>query len=268
MREKIRLIDTHAHLTDRRFRRDQEEVILRARNSGLVAIVNVGYDVASSKDGLDLAQQRSWQGRIFPTVGVHPHNAESITGADWRELERLARLSQVVSVGEIGLDFYRDLSPRRVQREAFRRQIAIARDAGKPIIIHDRDAHNDVLRILRDEGASRCGGVLHCFSGDWHMAKACLDMGFYISIAGPVTYNNSGSLQDIAARIPLDRLMIETDCPYLAPQFKRGQRNEPAYVEEVAKKIAALRGIDLMEVAEHTTENAVDLFSLPLEGGQ
>lgn len=251
------LFDTHAHLDSGQYQDDREEVIARARDAGVGLICNVGYDLPSSRRSIAIA--RDHEG-IYAAVGVHPHDASTLDEGALDALRSLAGDPRVVAIGEIGLDYYRDLSPRKVQKEAFRRQIALARQLKLPIIIHDRDAHQDVMAVLREEGARNAGGIFHCFSGDAAMARECLELGFHIALGGPVTFSNGGRAQEVARVVPPDRLLVETDCPYLAPAPYRGRRNEPAYVRLVAEKIAALRGLDPEELAAGTTENALRLF--------
>ena len=254
------LIDTHAHLSDEAYDGDRKEVIARARAAGVAQIVNVGFDLDSSRKAAALAREYDF---IYAAAGVHPHDAARAPAGYLAELEALARGRKVVAVGETGLDFYRNLSPRPEQRRVFREQLALARELELPVIIHDRDAHEEVLKILRQDGLGPAGGVLHCFSGDWEMARECLRMGFYISFAGVVTYPKSTQLQRIAVDLPPERLLIETDCPYLTPAPLRGKRNEPALVRRVLEQIAGLRGMPAAELAQLTTENARRLFRLP-----
>lgn len=259
------LIDSHAHLDFSQFDRDRAQVLERAWAAGLVAIVNAGADLPSSRAGVELAQK---QPRVYASVGIHPHDAKELTAEALAELESLARAPKVVAIGEIGLDFYRDLSPRAAQRKAFESQLALASRLNKPVIIHDRDAHAEVMAILRDWASTLARpekGVLHCFSGDLEMAQQAVEMGFLISIAGPITYQNSRKLPEIAAALPLSRLLVETDCPYLAPHPHRGKRNEPAYVALVADAVARARGSSAHEVGGATTANAARLFGLELQ---
>jgi TatD DNase family protein len=216
---------------------------------------------------VDLAESHD---TIYATVGVHPHNAKTVDGATLATLRELAQRPKVVAIGEIGLDFYRDLSPRNVQRRAFQAQLGWAAKIGKPVVIHDRDAHDEILEILTDWANGPAPvpldgrlGVLHTFSGDLAMAEKAIDLGFYISISGPVTYSNARQLPDIVRALPLDRLLVETDCPYLAPHPYRGKRNEPAHVQWVAKRIAELKNQSFEDVAAATTANAQRLFDLP-----
>ena len=262
----MRLIDTHAHLDFDRFDADRAAVIERARSAGVVAIVNVGADLPSSRAAVRLAGEYE---HIYAAVGIHPHDAKKLDGAALAELRELAQQPKVVAVGEIGLDFYRDLSPRDVQRRAFQAQLAWAAKLGKPVVIHDRDAHEEIMAVLAD-WAAELGraplagrlGVLHTFSGDLAMAERAIDLGFYLSISGPVTYHNAGQLREIVGALPLDRLLVETDCPFLAPHPHRGKRNEPAHVRLVAERVAELHGISLDELAEATTANACRLFGV------
>jgi TatD DNase family protein len=261
---KLALIDTHAHLDFPQFDADREAVIERARRAGVAAIVNVGTDLVSSRRAVALAQEYP---DVYAAVGMHPHDAKKLDGAALAELRELAHHREVVAVGEIGLDFYRDLSPRDVQRRAFQAQLAWAAKLAKPVVIHDRDAHDEIMEILSDWAAGLKNsplagrlGVLHTFSGDLAMAEEAVALGFYLSISGPVTYKNARRLPDVVGALPLDRLLVETDCPYLAPHPHRGKRNEPANVRLVAERIADLRGVTARELAAATTANAQRLF--------
>ncbi len=254
------LVDTHAHLNSDRYRGDLDQVMARAAAAGIGRMVVVGYDLETSRKAWELARRH--QG-IAAAVGIHPHDAAKADLDALQEVSRLASLPETVAVGETGLDFYRDLSPRTEQERSFRVHLSLAARLRKPVIIHDRDAHADVLRVVRAEGGlGPAGGVMHCFSGDWALAEECLALGFHISIAGPVTFDSARGLQEVARRVPLNRLMVETDCPYLTPQPHRGKRNEPAYVRHVAEKIAELRGMSFPELAAATTANAEALFGL------
>lgn len=255
----MKLFDTHAHVDSSQYRDDREAVIQRALDAGVDLILNIGYNEATSRRTLDLAARYPF---MYASVGIHPHNAAEMTENTYVLLKEMAKDPKVVALGEIGLDYYRDLSPRDTQAEVFRRQIALARELRLPVIIHDRDAHRDIVAILKEEKASEVGGVLHCFSGDWVMARECLNLGFHISLAGPVTFQNGLTAQEVAKLVPPDRLLIETDCPYLAPVPHRGKRNEPAHVRLVAEKIAALRRMPPERLAEVTRENGMRLFRL------
>lgn len=257
------LFDTHAHLNDAAFDIDREEVIKRAKEKFNVhLIVNVGYNRETIPGCLELAETHDF---IYAAIGWHPHDADRLRDEDLDWLEELTQHKKVVALGEMGLDFYRDHSPRDIQARVFRRQIALAKKVKMPIIIHNREAHSDVLRILKEERAEEVGGVMHCFSGDWETAKECLDLGFYIGLGGPITFKKADDLREVARKIPLDRLVIETDCPYLAPEPKRGKRNEAGYVSFVAEKLAVIRGMSPEQLARQTTENACRLFNLSNE---
>ena len=264
------LVDTHAHLDHPKFDGDRDGVLDRAQEAKVAAIVTVGADLLSSRQAVELAARHE---PVYASVGMHPHDAKNLDGATLAELRQLGQQPKVVAVGEIGLDFYRDLSPREVQRRAFQAQLAWAAKLGKPVIIHDRDAHQLVMDILSDWAAGLSGsrldgrlGVLHTFSGDLLMAERAIELGFYISISGPVTYHNARQLPDIVRALPLDRLLVETDCPFLAPHPYRGKRNEPAYVRLVAERVAALKGVSLDELARATTANAQRLFDFEVRG--
>lgn len=253
----IILVDTHAHLDMKEFQNDREEVIKRAYDTGLVAIVNASFDLASSRRSVSMAGKYQC---VRALVGIHPHDADKVFDGYLDELHSLALNPAVVAIGEMGLDYYRDLSPRLRQQKVFREQLALARELDMPVVVHDRDAHGDLMNILVKDGVPDRGGVMHCYSGSWEMAQKCMQMGFYISIAGPVTYPKATRLKDIAARLPLDRILIETDCPFLTPQSNRGKRNETAYVKYVAEEIARLREMPIECFARATTDNAEMIF--------
>jgi len=255
------LTDTHTHLDFPEFDGDRERVIEQALAAGVRAIVNVGTDLDSSRAAVALAGAHP---QIYAAVGVHPHDAKTMTVEILEELRTLAKHPKVVAIGEIGLDFYRDLSPREKQRQVFEQQLALASETGKPVIIHDREAHKEVMAILRRwaEGCQQPVGVLHCFSGDLAMAQEAIKLGFYISIAGPVTFPNARRLRELVRQLPLEKLLVETDCPYLTPHPHRGKRNEPAYVKLVAQEVTHIKGLTLEEVARVTSDNARALFAL------
>ena len=253
------LADSHAHIDDERFDADRDEVVARALAAGVSLIVNIGADMASSARSVALAEK--YPG-IYAAVGMHPHDSQDMKETDYRQLEQWANHPKVVAIGEIGLDYHYDLSPRPVQKEVFLRQLDVARKTGKPFIIHEREAHADMLDIIR-YAARGLNGVFHCFSGSVETAREYLKMGFYISVAGPVTFPKSVKTKEVAKAVPLDRLLVETDSPYLTPQPFRGKRNEPAYVRLVAEEIANLRDISLAELAETTTANVRRLFNIP-----
>ena len=253
------LIDTHAHLDNGRFAADLPQGVEAAKAAGVSHILTIGCDLASSKTSVELAAAYE---EVYAAVGIHPHDAREATGEAMVELKVLAQQDKVVAIGEMGLDYYRDHCPHDIQQTAFRRQIALAIEMDLPIIVHDREAHQDVLRILQEEQAQRVGGVLHCFSGDLAMAQACIDLGFYISFPGTLTYPANQALRDVAEAISTDHLLLETDCPYLAPQPLRGQRNEPAFVRHTAEELARIKGLSLEDIARTTGLNAFRLFGI------
>jgi TatD DNase family protein len=253
-------IDTHAHLDNSRYDDDRQDVIDRAIQSGISHMITIGCDLSSSRASVKLAQEHS---AVYAAIGIHPHDAAELDVAALNELKTLAGQSaKVVAVGEIGLDYYRDRCPRDVQKCAFRQQIRLAREIGRPIIVHDRDAHRDVLDILREEKASEVGGVLHCFSGDLDMAGECMEMGFYLSFPATITYPKNDDLRDVVASVPTDRLLIETDCPYLSPQALRGKRNEPALLRHTAEEVARIKGLTMEDVSRITNLNVYRLFGI------
>jgi TatD DNase family protein len=253
------LIDTHAHLDSGQFAADREAVIARADENGISHILTIGCDLVSSTASVEIAAAHP---TVYAAVGIHPHDAGEADTAGLAELRRLANEPKVVAIGEIGLDFYRDRSPREVQRQSFRQQIRLAREVGLPVIVHDREAHDEVLQILRGERASEVGGVLHCFSGDIAMARDCLELGFYISFPGTITYPKNEAAREVVRAMPIDQMLVETDCPYLAPQACRGRRNEPAFVRHTAEAIAQIKGLTIEDVARITTLNAFNLFGI------
>jgi TatD DNase family protein len=254
------LIDTHCHLDFDDYASDRSQILARAKQAGVEKVITIGIDIPSSRRAIELAEDN---GAVYATVGIHPHNARPLSDKDTQELMSLGRQPEVVAYGEIGLDFYRNYQPRSIQISCFREQLEVARQLDLPLVLHDREAHEDVLDILREHKAWEMGGTMHCFSGDWSFARRCLDLGFCLSIAGPVTFAKSITLQDVARNCPLDRLLLETDAPFLAPVPKRGKRNEPAFLIHTAEKIASLKKTDLVEVARQTTLNARALFKLP-----
>lgn len=252
--------DSHAHLDQHAFDYDREQVIRDAAAAGVHYVLNPGADLESSYAAVELAQQ--YEG-VYAAVGVHPHDAKSMDEEMLTTIELLSHRPKVCAIGEIGLDFYRDLSPRDVQEHWFRQQIRLAIKRNLPIIIHDRDANDAVLRVLKDEKAFQVGVLMHSFSGSVELARQYVKLGAYISISGPVTYKNARIKREVAAEVPLDRLMIETDAPYLTAEPKRGMRNEPAFVRYTADKIAEVRGISPEEVAHVTLENTKRFFAIP-----
>jgi len=256
VRSLVRLVDSHAHIHSPQFDADREDVVARALESGLVALLDVGTDLDTSRAAVALAERYEF---VFAAVGVHPHDAAALAPGVLDELRVLAQHPKVVAIGEIGLDYYRDLAPREIQRHAFAEQLVLAQELGLPVIVHSRDAHEDVLAILAERGGR---GVLHSYAAGLAHLDEVLDLGFCVGISGPVTFRRSQKLRDEVATVPLDRLLIETDCPYLAPEPHRGRRNEPAYVLHTAEAIAAARHMSLEALAEATTANACSVFGL------
>jgi TatD DNase family protein len=260
------LVDTHAHVQMRQFDADREAVLAAAFANGVAQLVVPGVDVASSRSALALAGAHP--GRVFAAVGTHPHDASTLDTDALQAERELAREPGIVAIGEIGLDFYRNLSPPEVQRDALVAQLALARETQLPVILHNRDSHAEMIALLRAHGQG-VRGVFHCFIGDQQMARDALDLGYWLSFAGPLTYPRNTALAEVAAWAPLDRLLVETDSPYLTPQPFRGKRNEPRHVALTAQRLAELRGLSFEEVAQATTRNAAAVFRLPdpLAGG-
>lgn len=261
------IIDTHAHLDGQEFESDRDAVIRRAAEQGVGAIISAGVDIESSRASVQLSEQYDW---VYAAVGVHPHEAARLTPDLLDEIESMASHPRVVAIGEIGLDFYRNLSPREAQVTALVAQLELASRVGLPVIMHSRQAAAESLEMLRKWVLSRRAeasqplGVMHCFSGDERDASALMDIGFLVSFAGPITFPRSEKTRRVASRLPLDQLLVETDCPYLTPSAHYGQRNEPSFVWDVARGLAEAQGKTLDEVASATTENAGRLFRLPL----
>jgi TatD DNase family protein len=253
------LIDAHCHLEPKDYP-VAADVIARARAQGLVHAIIVGLLQKPGDFGHALEIARANPDFLSPTIGIHPHDAAQATPEDWATLEATAARPEVIGVGEAGLDYYYDHSPRDVQAQAFRRQCQLAKKVGKPLVVHVRDAHAECISILKEEGMSR--GQIHCFTGDTENARAYLDLGFHLSISGVVTYKKSEALQAAVAFAPLDRLLVETDSPYLAPIPYRGKRNEPGFVAETAKKVAELHKRDPEDVAKTCAKNTARLFGL------
>jgi len=262
-------VDSHAHLDGKQFQADREQVITRAREAGVETIVAIGNgDGPGTLDcGIQLALKYDF---IYATVGIHPHEAKLADEAALSEMEQLAKSPKVIAWGEIGLDYFYDHSPRDIQQQAFIRQMELARATNLPIVIHSRpsnnsdDAWEDCLNLINHHWRpSGIGGILHCFTGNWSHASRALDMGFMISFAGNVTFPKAEQIRDAAKQVPLDRMLIETDCPYLAPVPHRGKRNEPAFVRETARQIAELRGLSIEEIGDQTSGNFYRFFSLP-----
>jgi TatD DNase family protein len=254
------LFDTHAHLHFPEFDADREAMLARAREAGVRRMVTIGTEPATSRAAVALAAREA---DVWATVGIHPHDAADADEGALAGIERLAAESRVVAIGEIGLDYFRNLSPVEDQQRVFRALLAMARRIRKPVVVHCRDAADDVLKILAEERVGDVGGIMHCFSGDVAMARRCLDLGMLVSLAGPLTYPNARALPDVARFVPADRLVIETDCPFLPPQGHRGQRNEPAYLAVTAARVAELRGEPLEAMAARMSANACGLLGIP-----
>jgi TatD DNase family protein len=255
------LIDSHCHMDDARYDNDREAILQRAREVGIGHFVTIGCDLETSRAAVALADKHPF---ISATVGVHPHEVKRIEQGWYEELRALATSEQVVAYGEIGLDYHYDHSPRDVQRARFREQVQLARELRLPVVIHTREAQEDTITILKEEKAQELGGVFHCFSGDAWLAKDALDLGFYLSFSGVVTFQNATMLREIVKTVPLARMLVETDSPYLTPAPHRGKRNEPAYVRLVAEKIAEIHGVEAEKVEELTSLNTQKLFRLKI----
>jgi TatD DNase family protein len=255
------LFDTHTHLDDARYNDDREAMIARAREAGVEAFLTIGCDLGTSQAAVALADQYPF---VYASVGVHPHEVKHIQDGWYDELRHLAKHNNVVAFGEIGLDYHYNHSSPKDQRERFREQIQLARELKLPMIIHTRESQEDTITILKEERASEIGGVFHCFSGDTWLAKEALDLGFYLSFSGILTFQNAAALREIAKQTPLERVLIETDCPYLTPVPYRGKRNEPAYVFQVAQQLAAIHGpaLSLEQISRQTSDTAKRLFKI------
>ena len=257
------LIDSHAHLEMKEFDHDREKVVERARQAGVDFVITVGTNLTLSRKAVELAERHEI---IYATVGIHPHDVVNTDNKTFDTLLELAHRKKVVAYGEIGLDFFRNISPQEKQLDLFGRQLELAKELQLPVIIHDRDAHEQTLKMVK-ASSIRCG-VFHCFSGDYNMARQCIDLGFYISVPGVVTFDKAKTIQDVVRHIPLSSLLLETDAPYLAPIPHRGKRNEPSFIIHTAKKVAELKGVSLEEVAQATTKNAKSLFHIEAFGSK
>ena len=253
-------IDTHAHLTFPEFQLDLSEVIRRAKEANVEAIVNIALDDDALARSVKIAED--YPDYVFTAAGIHPHEASEWKDSDYQRFKDLVKKHKLVAIGETGLDYHYKLSPIEQQQTVFRKFLQLAQELDLPAVIHSREASHDTLTIIREENRGKLKGVLHCFAGDMELGKAALDLGLYISFTGNITFPKASSLREAAKEIPLDRLMIETDCPFLSPQEFRGKRNEPAYVVKVAEKIAEIKNLNTEEVAIATTRNARGLFKL------
>lgn len=254
------IVDTHCHL-EMTFAGTEEmdAAVRRAKALGVCRIITVGIDLPTSLKAITFASRYD---SVFATVGIHPHNVQGLDDNTYEELEKLCAMPKVVAYGEIGLDYVRQHAPVDQQLEHYVRQVELAQKVKLPLVIHDREAHNNILAILQERGPFPAGGIMHCFSGDWDFARKILDLGFFISIPGVVTFNRTAALQEVACKVPLDRLLLETDAPFLAPAPWRGKKNIPEYILYTGKKVAELKGISLVELAQATTANAENVFSL------
>lgn len=255
----IELFDSHCHVDGDRFDGDREEVHARMMEAGVTRYAVIGSDMPSSRQCADYAAAHEG---CWAAVGIHPHDAKTWVDTDADLLTAWMKKDKVVAIGEIGLDYYYDLSPRDVQMAVCEKQMELAYQLNVPVVYHVRDAHQDMIDLFKRHQGRLSGGIIHCFSGSWEIAKEYLKMGFYISFAGPVTFKKAPKLQEAAANVPLDRLLIETDSPYLTPEPFRGRRNEPTHVRYVAEKIAELRGMSLEALAAATAQNAMDVYRI------
>lgn len=253
------LFDTHTHLDNEAFDEDRDEVIMRAYEQGVTRMVNIGFNRETIPTTMALAEKYPF---IYAAVGWHPVDAITMKKEDIDWIAKLTEHEKVVAIGEIGLDYHWDTSPKDVQQRVFREQIGLARELKMPIVIHNRDAHEDVIRILREEKAKEVGGIMHSFSGSWETAKMCLDMGFYLSFGGPITFKNAKQPKEVLKQVPMDRLLVETDSPYLTPHPYRGKRNDSSLVRLVAEEAAGLKGQEFEEFCRKTTSNALTCFDI------
>lgn len=253
-------IDSHAHIQISQFNSDRDAVLKRAFDVGVTKLLIIGFDLETSQKAVELAEKHD---NLYATVGMHPHSAKDLTTDVQLKFQVLLNHPKVVAIGEIGLDYYRNLSPHQVQKIAFEKQLDIAEEMKMPIVIHNRDAYMDILPIL-EKRRGKVSGILHCFTGNLELMDRSIDLGFHIGIGGIVTYLNAKEVHEVAKKVPLERLLIETDCPWLTPQFRRGKRNEPAYIPAIADKIAELRSITTEEIGNITTNNFNTLFKTAL----
>ncbi len=253
------LIDSHAHLDDERFDGDRDILIKSLKSNKLELVINIGADFQSSINSIELAKQYD---NIYASIGVHPHSASEVTEETLDKFREMAKEEKVVAIGEIGLDYYYDNSPRDLQRKWFREQLKLAKELDLPVIIHSRDATQETFDIIKEAQDGSLRGVLHCFSGSVEVAMEYIKLGFYISIGGTVTFKNARVVKEVAEAVPLDKLLIETDCPYLTPEPYRGKRNEPMFVKYVAQKIAEIKDINFEELAKATNKNTKELFRI------
>ena len=252
-------IDSHAHLDDERFDEDRKALIDSLKENKIELVINIGYDIGSSRASVDLAKEYE---NIYAVVGVHPHDAQDVSEDYLEDLRGLSKEEKVVAIGEIGLDFYYDNSPRDIQRKVFLDQLELGRELDLPVVIHTRDANQETFEILKEAQAKGTRGVLHCYSGSAEMALEYIKLGYYISLGGPLTFKKARVPKEVAKVVPLDKLLIETDCPYLTPEPFRGRRNEPKYVAYTAEVIAEIKGISIEDLAEATSRNTKNVFGI------
>jgi TatD DNase family protein len=249
--------DSHAHYDDERFNKDRDDVFNLLKENNITRVVNIGSDIPSSENAIKLSKKYDF---IYASVGVHPHEAEGMTDEDILLIKEMSKEKKVVAIGEIGLDYYYDNSPRDKQKYWFESQLSLAKETDMPVVIHMRDATEDTISILKNSGHNNC--VIHCFSGSKETAKIMLDMGYYLSFAGPVTFKNAKGILDVVSFVPDDRFFIETDCPYLTPEPNRGKRNNSVYMIDTAKKIAEIRNTTLEHIAKITFDNASKFYRI------
>ncbi len=253
------LVDTHAHLDFPDYKEDFSGVLQRAREKRVKGIITIGISVESSQEAAAIAGKHSW---IWSSAGIHPHDVKKVSDDYIQKLENLFRSPRILAVGETGLDYFKDRSPRETQQEVFREHIRLARRINRPLIIHCRDAYRDALKIMKEEKASETGGIMHCFSGDTEFAWEVLNMGFYISFAGPVTYPKSARLKEVVKMVPEESLLLETDAPFLSPQQYRGKRNEPSFITHTYYTVAEIREVYLQQLEEACLQNVYNLFGI------
>lgn len=252
------IFDSHAHYDDDRFNEDREEVIKEIQDNGVIGVLNCGTSLQGARDSLKLAQEYDF---FYAAVGIHPENADGLTDEAFEEIKEMTKNSKVRAIGEIGLDYYwEENPPKEIQKEAFRRQMALARDLNLPVIIHDREAHGDTLDIMKDFPEVK--GVLHCFSGSVEFAHECLRLGYYIGFTGVVTFKNAKKILEVAREVPMDKILVETDAPYMAPTPHRGKRNQSDYIKFIIEKIAEIKGIPTSELEEKTIDNTKNLLKI------
>ena len=252
-------IDSHSHLDDERFNEDRDILIKSLKDNKVDIAINIGADLETSINSVNLANKYD---NIYATIGVHPHSASEVTLETLNKFRQMSKNKKVVAIGEIGLDYYYDNSPRDLQRKWFKEQVELAKELNLPVVIHSRDATQETFDIIKEAQDGTLRGVLHCFSGSIQMAIEYIKLGFYISIGGPVTFKNARVVREVAESVPLDKLLIETDSPYLTPEPYRGKRNEPMFVRYVAEKIAEIKKISVEELASHTSRNTKELFEI------